>query len=80
MGSREQSPITDAASSLQLQSRQSARGRLLGHGFVPGANKRSVLGLLAVLVGVGASATHEGLLVAIPLLVVGCYLLIRPLV
>ena len=73
---RDQSTTTDAPHRFRLQSSETPR-RLLGYGFVLNANKQSALGLLTLLVGAGATATPDGRLVGIPLLVIGCYLLVR---
>ena len=53
--------------------------RLLDRERVPGANKRSALGALVLAVGVAAATSAEGLVVGIPLVAVGTFLLADPL-
>lgn len=78
MSSPEQSPTSDAAHGLQLRSRRPPRHRLVAR-RVPGANKRSVLGVLALVLGAAAAATPDGLVLGVPLLTAGSYLMALPL-
>jgi hypothetical protein len=55
------------------------RHPLLDRGRVPGANKRSILGALALAFGVAAATSIDGLIVGVPLIAVGGYLVSEPL-
>lgn len=70
----ERSPIADGRTQLARRSRPG----LPGWRRVPGANKRSVLGTLVLVVGVAAATTLEGLVVGVPLLVAGWCLAVAP--
>lgn len=75
---RDRSTTTDASQWLRLRSAETSRHPLRS-GFVPGLNKRIVLGYLALLVGTASATTPKGLLFGVPLLLAGCYLVVRPL-
>lgn len=62
-----------------LQLSQKPRHPLLDRGRVPGANKRSMLGVFALTLGVAAATSIDGLIVGLPLIAVGGYLVSEPL-